>query len=481
MVLIVDDRNENIIPLRKILELAGFKVDSALSGEEALKKVLKNNYMLIILDVQMPEMDGFEVAEALAGFSKGKNIPIIFLSAVNTDKRFITKGYQTGAIDYVTKPVDPEILVLKAKTFYRLHEQTKALMDLEGVLRSEIESRRLAQEELKSTLQAIPQVAFVLNPSGKIEYSNSQWLRYADTATAWPVMHPDDRERFSKAITNAFADTKPLEIEVRIQKKDSSESLWHLLRAIPVIENNEVKKWVGTFTDIDEQKQQEKRKDEFIGIASHELKTPLTSIKAYFQLMERTLGEGKTTEAQKFVAKCSAQLDRLGGLVTDLLDVSKIQSGKIRFTRKVFDFDSLLDSAVESIQQTNPSHTIKKFGRTNAKVYADSHRIEQVIINYLTNAIKYSPGQKEVHVESKVNENNEVQVRVKDFGIGIPREKAGKLFQKFYRVEDSDKFQGLGIGLFICAEIINRHEGKFWVETEPGKGSEFFFTLPVSE
>jgi DNA-binding response OmpR family regulator len=121
--------------LQKLLELNHFKVDTAASGEDALKKILKNTYFLIILDVQMPGMDGFEVAEAIAGYSKSKDIPIIFLSAINKEKRFITKGYSSGAIDYVTKPFDPDILLLKVKTFYRLHEQTQTLNDIQKVLR----------------------------------------------------------------------------------------------------------------------------------------------------------------------------------------------------------------------------------------------------------------------------------------------------------------------------------------------------------
>jgi len=127
MILIVDDRPENILPLKKILELHGFETDSAGSGEEALKKVLKTNYSVIIMDVQMPGMDGFEVAEAIAGFSKAKDTPIIFLSAVNTEKKFIAKGYSSGGIDYLTKPVDPDILLLKVKTFYKLYEQQQEL------------------------------------------------------------------------------------------------------------------------------------------------------------------------------------------------------------------------------------------------------------------------------------------------------------------------------------------------------------------
>src|ERR1700759_2204199 len=131
MILIVDDRPENIFSLKSILELNSFDTDAATSGEEALKKVLKNDYALIILDVQMPVMDGFEVAEAITGLNKTRDIPIIFLSAVNTHKKFVTKGFESGGVDYLTKPVDPDILILKVRNFYRLYEKTHALKEAE--------------------------------------------------------------------------------------------------------------------------------------------------------------------------------------------------------------------------------------------------------------------------------------------------------------------------------------------------------------
>ncbi len=172
MILIVDDTSENIFALRKLLELHKYETDTAFSGEEALRKILKQDYSLIILDVQMPDMDGFEVAENITGFSKSKDIPIIFLSAVNIDKQFITKGYSSGAVDYVTKPFDPDILLLKVKTFIRLHEQQMALNTMQAELafaNVELENRistRTAElmrknRELESTNQELKQFANV--------------------------------------------------------------------------------------------------------------------------------------------------------------------------------------------------------------------------------------------------------------------------------------------------------------------------------
>src|SRR5580698_7503795 len=170
MILIVDDKPENIFSLKTILEMHSFPTDTALSGEEALKKILRKSYALIILDVQMPGMDGFEVAEAISGYSKTKDVPILFLSAASADKKFIIKGYSSGGIDYVTKPVDPDILLLKVKTFHRLSQQTRELNEIHQALQEEMEVRKKTQfeqylktKELKSILETIPQITFTAN------------------------------------------------------------------------------------------------------------------------------------------------------------------------------------------------------------------------------------------------------------------------------------------------------------------------------
>jgi len=488
MILIVDDQEANIYSLKKLLESQNFMVDTALSGEEALKKVLKNDYALIILDVQMPGIDGFEVAETLSGFNKTKDVPIIFLSAVNKDKKFITKGYASGGIDYVTKPIDPDILMLKVKTFSRLYEQTLALNVIQQVLRSEIEERKKVQQELKeqvdnlySTLESLPQLAFTANGSGDIEFVNSKWLSYAD-ANMLPATHTDDLD-----IRTVWADAihaeVPMELEVRIKELKSEVFRFHLLRIIPIKEKNNQLKWVGTFTDIDDQKQMEKKKDEFLSIASHELKTPLTSIKAYAQLLERTLNTTVDDPAGKYIHRVQSQVSKLNALITDLLDISKIENGKLKITKKNFDFENLLSNAIDIIYQTHDNNTmvIERQGDRIADAFlGDEIRIEQVLINYLTNAIKYAPNTDRIIVHTEKNEH-QVKVSVTDFGIGIPEHKQKNIFGKFYRVEESSvRFQGLGIGLYICSEIIKQHNGTVGIQSELGQGSTFYFTLPLN-
>lgn len=484
MILIIDDKPENLFSLKTILTLNSFQVDTAQSGEEALKKVLKTTYALIILDVQMPGMDGFEVAEAISGYSKSKDVPIIFLSAASTEKKFITKGYSSGGVDYITKPIDTDILLLKVKTLYKLSEQTRQLNEMQVILRSEIEFRKQAQaetnakaQELRSILESIPQLAFTTRSNGQIEYTNSQWLNYVTVHDRFPVAHPGD-ESIDTAFGQALPSGKPFELEIRIKRITDDVYRYHLLRVVPLWENNTIVRWVGTFTDIDDQKQAIKRKDEFISIASHELKTPLTTIKAYMQLLERITREGT---AKNYVEKALFQVNKLDNLITDLLDISRIESGKMKFEKKKFSFEPMLSDILDMARQTYPGFRFERKGNAQADVFGDETRLEQVLVNFISNSVKYSAEKKEVYIETTITEENKLQVAVKDFGIGIPKEHQEHLFKKFYRVEDSAHgAQGLGIGLYICAEILQRHNCDYGVHSEPSEGTTFYFCIPLN-
>jgi signal transduction histidine kinase/DNA-binding response OmpR family regulator len=486
MILLVDDKPENLYALEKLLESKNFKVDTANSGEEALTKVLSNDYRLIILDVQMPGMDGFEVAEHLSGFKKSKDIPIIFLSAVNTNKQFITKGYASGGIDYITKPVDPDILLLKVNTFVRLYEQTIALKKVQKNLQIEIDVRKKVQLELKErieqlhyTLESLPIIAFTAECDGKIDFVNQRWYNYSTKSNIFPFTHPQDKnieEEFAKAIKSGNS----IELEARLAKPDKLEFCYHLIKIVPIIDNKKINKWVGTFTDIEDQKRIEHKKDEFLSIASHELKTPLTSIKAYVQLLSRALKTNVNPEVSAYIDKAQTQIYKLNELIADLLDISKIESGELKLNIKAFDIKKLIENCIETIKHNHTDCEINVVGNEDELIiFADEARIEQVLLNYCTNAIKYSPENKNM-VISRSFANNELLVKVKDYGIGISLDKQANVFSKFYRVEESSlKFQGLGIGLYICAEIIKKHQGNFGVVSEAGQGSEFYFKIPT--
>lgn len=219
------------------------------------------------------------------------------------------------------------------------------------------------------------------------------------------------------------------------------------------------------------------KKDEFIGLASHELKTPVTSINAYLQLIERSLTLSDPN--QVLISKARNQVNKLTSLIADLLDVSKIQTGKLPFSFTQFSFPEVIDEVLEIMQQTNPTHELKLLRETSKCIIeADQQRIEQVLINLISNAIKYAPSSKEVIIKVSNNPNN-VRVSVQDFGMGISATDQQQIFSRFYRVEKPNgHIPGLGIGLYISQEIIIRHHGKIWVESEAEKGSTFIFEIP---
>jgi PAS domain S-box-containing protein len=220
------------------------------------------------------------------------------------------------------------------------------------------------------------------------------------------------------------------------------------------------------------------KKDEFIGMASHELKTPLTSISGYMQILQRIHTDDKSNS---FISKTVHQVRKLSALVNDLLDVSKIEAGKLQLVKREFDLIKIATDAVELLRNSQSSHTIKFVSNIQMiTINADPNRVEQLIINFLTNAIKYSPAADRVDVIIQSNKA-EVIVGVKDLGMGIEKDKLKNIFNRFYRVEGlNPAISGLGIGLYICKEIVDRHKGKIWVDSEYGKGSTFWFSLPVN-
>lgn len=233
--------------------------------------------------------------------------------------------------------------------------------------------------------------------------------------------------------------------------------------------------------DISTQVHLQKQKDEFLGIASHELKTPVTVIKAYVQVLEEMLSQSGDEMKAGMVRKMEGQINRLNNLIGDLLDVTKINSGKIEFNYTVYNFNQMVREIVEEIQSTAGKHKIELELQEVGQVYGDKERTGQVIVNLLTNAIKYSPAADTIILKvEKVDK--EVQVSIRDFGIGISEEQQSRIFEQFYRVDEgrNNTFSGLGLGLYISSEFIRREGGRMWVSSRVGEGSTFYFTLPVT-
>lgn len=244
---------------------------------------------------------------------------------------------------------------------------------------------------------------------------------------------------------------------------------------------------INTLVDItaqvkaqQESEQIQQQKDDFLAIASHELKTPITVIKSYSQILESLLKEKGNLGEAGMALKISIQVDKINSLIIDLLDTTKINSGQLQFNDEDFDFNEMVNEVLENIKSSIQSHQIIAELGVSCTVHSDKERISQVIDNFITNAVKYSPKAHKIIVRTELR-NKEVVLSVQDFGIGIDEEKKNKVFEQFYRVTGKgapNTYPGIGLGLFISAEIVRREGGKVWVESEKGKGSVFYFSLP---
>jgi two-component system CheB/CheR fusion protein len=327
---------------------------------------------------------------------------------------------------------------------------------------------------------------------GLCNYVNKQWvnstgLSYEESMNlGWgKAFHPEDNEREYTKFMEAFNRRAAYHSKFRVKFTDG-EYHWVLAQSNP-IDSDLFEGYIGSLTDITEQEMAQealkllmKKKDEFMSIASHELKTPITSMKGSLQIAARLTERGADIkEVYSFIEKANKQVNRLTGLVDDLLDVTKITAGRLEFQLSEFAIGDAIQDCLDQVENNEIQHKISIEGNKNVKIIADRHRLEQVITNFISNAIKYSPGADKV-ILTIAEVNKMLKISITDFGIGIPENKRNFVFDRFFRVQESSaKFSGLGLGLFISAEIIKRHGGKVGVLSEENKGSTFWFTLPL--
>lgn len=364
---------------------------------------------------------------------------------------------------------------------------TKKLNDeLEDIVRERTNELLISQEHFRLLADNIPQMTWTSLPNGQINFYNQQWFEYTklnfEATKNWGwrlVVHPDDLPVTIEKYNNALANGQIFEVENRYRNGDGIYR-WHLNRAIPLKNDaGEIVLWVGTATDIEDQKKQMERKDEFIGIASHELKTPLTSLKGYLQLAASYKKEELPVAVKSYINKANIAIVKLQHLVNDLLDVSKIQAGRLEYKFDQIDLADLIYSSVENAAHIYPAISFENNAHKSYTVNGNPERLEQVLMNLINNAVKYSPDSNKIIIKA-VQHENVVRVSVIDFGVGLSNEQIERIFERFYRVEDK-KFMasGLGMGLYISTEIITAHKGKIGVESEPGKGATFYFDLPL--
>jgi len=304
-------------------------------------------------------------------------------------------------------------------------------------------------------------------------------------------LHPDDREHTRQAINQAIEQHNTYDIEYRTVS-ESGQIKW--IRAIGKAfydEQGTARRFDGVTLDITAQKEVEtaqkaleQRKDEFISIASHELKTPITSLKGFTQLLLRSVrtdAPAALPQQELLLQRMEQQIDRLTHLVTELLDVSKIQTGNLHYIWEPIEIDAFMRDIIEAMQQTASTHRLYLHGSTNATINGDAERLRQVFTNLLSNAIKYSPHAQrvDIHLEKYTQT---IAVLVRDYGLGIPPSQQDKIFDRFYRVLSHERryVPGLGMGLYITRQIVEEHGGTIHVESQEGEGSTFTVTLPLA-
>jgi len=521
MILIVDDKPENIISLKGLLTLHNFVVDTAASGEEALKKILNHSYALIILDVQMPGMDGFEVAEAVLGYSKAKDTPIIFLSAVSTEKRFITKGYTSGGIDYVTKPVDPDIMLLKVKTFYRLSEQNRELNRIQQNLKKEIEIRKQTEQdldarvkELHSVMESLPLIAFAVNGKGDIEYVNEHWYRYSTAMAQFPAVHPDD-EGLCNEWKASFAAGKEYNCELRLRHLPSNTYRYFMMRVIPIVQDGHIIKWVGTFTDIHEQKTinqflevkvKERTKNllqkneeletsnhelqQFAWVVSHDLKEPLRKIQTFNNIIREKYVE-PDSEGAKYLDRTIHSSERMSALINDLLDYSRLSVSALF---QPTDLEEILNEVLADFEYLIAAKNAVIHCQKLCTVDAVPSQMRQIFQNLISNALKFSrEGVDPVisitcdrvdmkAIDSPTSENGQYcRIVVSDNGIGFDESHIDKLFIIFQRLHTRTAYEGTGIGLAIAKKIMDKHNGLIAAHSREHEGASFILVIPLKQ
>lgn len=362
------------------------------------------------------------------------------------------------------------------------------------VAHENITERKLAQlcleeseKRFRLLIERSSDVLLLLEADGTVRYispSIEALLGYTPQERAgrytFELVHPDDLADIEQHYRQLFhTPHECLRHQFRMQHRDGSWK-WIEANGKNYLDDRDIQGIIVSYRDITEHKLLEQRKDEFIAMASHELKTPLTSLKLFMGVLQRRFKKQGEVQYLEQLRKIDTQVNTLTELINDMLDVSRIQVGKLVMRVEQFNLSQLIRETAENMQGTLNTHEIRIEVEEDVEVSGDQERIGQVLINLLTNAIKYSPQANLLIVRLTKNQEDAI-VSVQDFGIGIDKAHQQKIFERFYQVTGplEKTFPGLGIGLYISNEIIKRHHGQMWVESEKGHGATFSFTIPL--
>lgn len=553
-ILLVDDQAENLLALEAILGDLGENLVRAYSGEEAFRHLLKQEFAVILLDVQMPDMDGFEVASLIRQREKSRETPIIFLTAFSTSESFMFRGYALGAVDYLIKPIAPNVLKSKVAVFIELFKKNEALRQKTAQLETINAELQVSEERFRSLSTSSPMGVFVTTPDGQCVYTNPRFealcgfSQTSDSDQNWlQAICSADQPR-AMATWSAYLQGQPeysQEFRLRSAQPSTPDDSpaaprWVHVRSAPMLsDQGQFLGYVGTLEDITERRQAEaanarmireqaaryeaeaanRMKDEFIAVLSHELRTPLNAILGWARLVSsRKCDAATVTHALEIIERnANAQAK----LIEDILDVSQIIRGKLQLEHQPIDLAVVALAALETVQSQAEEKGVAlvvNFPRDpSPRVLGDPFRLQQVIWNLLTNAVKFTPtgGQVEVNVTTvptaaepglpgAVAVGNSslnglaalldpaaaavaalpgwAEIQVVDTGVGISPEFLPYVFERFRQADSTTtrNHGGLGLGLAIVRHLVEQHHGQIFADSPGvGQGATFTIRLPL--
>ena len=503
-ILLVDDTAENLVSLEATLSSLGEELVFANSGREALRHVLNDEFAAILLDVRMPDMDGFETAELIRSRPRSRQVPILFLTGYRNEEHLF-RGYDLGAVDFLFKPIVPEVLRSKVSVFVELSRSSAKLKEQAATLQTQADVLRKAEQKFRSLFEAAPDAMVMCREDGEIITVNSQTER---------LFHCGRDRLISRNIRILVPDLDfgrgiPLKTDQPAQRSVELSAIRDGGMTFPVeisfspLQTEEGTVFTAAIRDISERRRAEEqiRKlnasleervrarteallrsneelQQFAYVASHDLQEPLRTVAIYAQLLARRYQGQLDGEADQFIRFIAEGAGRMERLVHHLLDFSRLDARGADFFVRTNCGDALDDAIrnIHSLIDENKAAITR--GDALPWVLGDPVQLTRLFQNLLVNSIRYrSPEPPRIHVEAVLN-GSEWLISVRDNGIGIAPEYAEKVFGIFKCLQPPDKSVGSGMGLAICRKIVTRHDGRIWVESALGQGATFYISLP---
>ena len=489
-ILAIDDTPENLALLSQMLTEKGYKVRSVTKGSTALRGAKAAPPDIILLDVKMPEMNGYEVCQHLKADARTRDIPVIFISALGDvfDK---VKAFQAGGVDYITKPFQVEEVLARLSTHLTIRNLQIKLEAQNTQLQREIAEKTAAETKFAKAFRACPNpIAIATYESGQVLEVNKSFLQMSGYTVA-EIINKNLAQIYSASALAIYqqalqkSDSQGFVRNLELEFQTKSGQLKTVLLSLELIELGGTKCTLQIMNDITERKRLE---NEFISLVSHELRTPMTSIIGALDLLNSGQLGTLSARGKQILQVAIRNSERLIRLVNDILDLERMKSGKIAIKPLPCELQPLLVQARETMQAMAQKAQVQLVLEEpcDVTINLDSDRILQTLTNLLSNGIKFTePGgivklKATVQGDSHSDGKNICQIVVQDTGRGIPEDQLESIFERFQQVDASDSRSkgGTGLGLAICRHIVERHNGTIWVESFLGNGSTFYINLP---